>query len=155
MGIRKGGKLRQYTDAAKAMALALYAEKRNIKHVAIALDIPASNIRVWTAGKFINRDVLLKADQLKVEFAETLDDLVQAVAGQMKEKIPDANLLQAASTMKICIEAARLIREQPTPDAAALAGKTPEEIAKIRLAALAKLTLAAKGTVADDAGADE
>jgi hypothetical protein len=113
---------RSYSDDEKSEALAaIIANSGNLSKTARDLQIPISTLFDWHQGDNINSAVTAKADDKKAALASRLDALADLLAGAIPDKIEDAPLTQVATSMGICIDKARLLREQPTPDAAELA----------------------------------
>lgn len=132
---------RQYTEDDKATALAmLAAHDGNLAATQLATGIPDATIAYWRDGGGITSGVTNKLAGKKVELADAFERIAErAIAAMTDTKMLDAPLNQLGTVAGIAVDKMRLLREQATPDAVALAGKSTAEVETIAAAAIARL----------------
>lgn len=105
---------RRYSDEERAEALAAVdANGGNVQATADQLGIPGPTVDYWKRGN-VHPQVLEIHNENRLPLADRLEDLAHLLADSLPDKIPDANLQQAATSMAIAIDKMRLLREQPT-----------------------------------------
>jgi hypothetical protein len=118
-----GDEKRSYSEADKAGALAVLAGNAgNLKKTSERLGIPLATLANWRNGEHINADVTKKCDVKKGELADKCDQIAQQILNSIDEHdIKAAPLNLRTVAFGTLVDKARLLREQPTPDAAVLA----------------------------------
>lgn len=115
-----------YSDDQKAVALAtLAAVGRNYREASRRTGIPHVTIMKWDRGENLPSDgsVVEKATTKKGELADNLEALAYRLVESVDETVIDtATLSQRMTAFGIAVDKMRLLREQPSPDAQALAG---------------------------------
>lgn len=139
--MNKGDIKRSYSEAEKAGALAvLTGLGGNLKAASKRLGIPAATLANWRNGEHVNEDVTEKCAAKKESLADECERLAALILGTIDEEtVYGAPLNYRTTAFGTLIDKMRLLREQPSPDAVVLAGKSKEQIEAEAAAILARL----------------
>lgn len=105
---------RQWSDRDRAEALAaLDANGGNVSRTAQALGVPRKTLAEWRDGR-TNPEVAELRQEKKAGLADRLETIAHKLADSLPDKINQAELKDAATSLGIIVDKMRLLREQPT-----------------------------------------
>jgi transposase-like protein len=117
---------RHYTDAEKAVALAVLVSNRgNAARTARHLGLPRGTIREWAAGRGVHPDVTTKLlPRAKAELADAMEARALDMLDAMTAKLPSAGFVETVVAAGVIID--KLVMLWDAADAAA--AETPPVI---------------------------
>lgn len=105
---------KRYSDEEKANALThLDANNGNVELTAHEMGIPRGTLQYWERGEVHPEVIKIKLEE-RLPLADRLEQLAHMLADALPDKIENANLQQAATSMAIAIDKMRLLRGEPT-----------------------------------------
>lgn len=142
---------RRYSDSERATALAaLAANGGNLDRTAKALGIPFTTLKQWADGTR-HPEASQMSEQKKEDMAAALEEVAWKLLRSLESKIDTAPLSQAATSMGIAIDKARLLRGEPTTISEATTHVDLSKLSDKELDDAERLALKAAGSRRDQA----
>ena len=117
-------KRRRYTDEEKAAAIVMRRQNSNLESpvmaTANALNIPHSNIVLWSQGRGVSEAAWKKVTEESKTLADIFRDVAVLAAGEMRERLsdPDSRAMLAGADLVrmagVAAEKAQLLSGEPT-----------------------------------------